>query len=95
MSGVEIANSSFLQNLMQNGYGFSFNVDWVSKKFDRPALILLGKQDDCVGYKDAWDILENFPRATFSIIDNAGHNLQIEQEELFNSLITEWLVRCN
>jgi len=95
MSGVEAANSSFLQNLMQNGYGFSFNVDCVSKKFDRPTLILLGKQDDCVGYKDAWDILENFPRATFSIIDKAGHNLQIEQEELFNSLITEWLVRCN
>ncbi len=92
---VEIANSSFLQNLMQNGYGFSFNVDCVSKRFDRPALILLGKQDDCVGYKDAWDILENFPRATFSIIDKAGHNLQIEQEELFNSLITEWLVRCD
>jgi pimeloyl-ACP methyl ester carboxylesterase len=93
MSGVKIADSRFLQSLQQNGYGFSFDVDKVNKKFDKPALILLGKQDDCVGYKDSWNILENFPRATFTILDRAGHNLQIEQEELFNSLVNEWLVR--
>jgi pimeloyl-ACP methyl ester carboxylesterase len=94
MSGVKNANSGFLQNLMKNGYGFSFDVDKVDIKFDKPALILLGKQDDSVGYKDAWTILENFPRATFAVLDRAGHNLQIEQEELFNSLITEWLIRA-
>lgn len=93
MTGVEIANSEFLQSIMKNGYGFSFDVDKVNKSFDKPTLILLGRQDDCVGYKDAWSILENFPRATFSILDQAGHNLQIEQEELFNSLINEWLDR--
>ena len=83
MSGVNIANSEFLQNLMKSGYGFSFDVDKINKKFDKPTLMLLGKQDNCVGYKDAWNVLENFPRATFSILDRAGHNLQIEQEELF------------
>jgi pimeloyl-ACP methyl ester carboxylesterase len=95
MSGVNIANSGFLQSLMKNGYGFSFDVDKINKKFDKPTLMLLGKQDNCVGYKDAWNVLENFPRATFTILDGAGHNLQIEQEELFNSLIHEWLVRVN
>lgn len=93
MSGVKTANSSFLQGLMQKGYAFSFNVDKLNKKFDKPALILLGKQDDSMGYKDAWDILENFPRATFAVLDRAGHNLQIKQEELFNSFINEWLLR--
>lgn len=93
MSGVEIANSEFLQGIMKNGYGFSFDVDKLNEKFDKPALILLGKQDDCVGYKDAWSILENYPRAAFTILDRAGHNLQIEQEELFKSLVEEWLVR--
>jgi len=78
MSGVKIANGSFLQSLMQKGYGLSFDVDKLNKKFDKPALILLGKQDDSMGYKDAWSILENFPRATFAILDRAGHNLQIE-----------------
>ncbi|GKX68513.1 alpha/beta fold hydrolase [Inconstantimicrobium mannanitabidum] len=93
MAGVEVANSEFLQTIMKNGYGFSFYVDKLDEKVNKPTLILLGKQDDCVGYKDAWDILDNFPRATLSILDGAGHNLQIEQEELFNSLINEWLVR--
>lgn len=95
MSGVKIANGDFLQSLQQNGYAFSFDVDKLNNKFDKPVLILLGKQDNCVGYKDAWNILENFPRATFAVLDRAGHNLQIEQEKIFNSFTAEWLVRVN
>lgn len=93
MPGFEVADDRFLQKLQENGYGFSFNVDKVNKKFDKPALIILGRQDSCVGYKDAWNILDNFPRATFSVLDRAGHNLQIEQEKLFYSLTNEWLIR--
>ncbi|MBU3143824.1 alpha/beta fold hydrolase [Clostridium sp. CF012] len=95
MTGVEIADNTFLQRLQQNGYALSFDVDKINKKVDKPTLILLGKQDDCVGYKDAWNILENYPRATFAILDGAGHSLQIEQEKIFNSLINDWLVRVN
>lgn len=91
----EEVDEEFLSNLQQNGYGFSFDVDRVHKKYDKPALILLGKQDACVGYKDAWSILENYPRATFAILDRAGHLLQIEQENLFNSLVNDWLIRVN
>lgn len=95
MSGVKIANGDFLQSIMKNGYGFSFDLDKIDEKFNKPALILLGRQDDCVGYKDAWGLLDKFPRATFSVLDSAGHNLQIEQEEVFNSLINGWIERVN
>lgn len=95
MSGVKIANVEFLQNVMKNGYGFSYDLEKIDKKFNKPALILLGRQDDCVGYKDALNLLDKFPRATFSVLDSAGHNLQIEQEEVFNSLINEWIERVN
>lgn len=95
MSGVKIADSIFLQSLQQNGYAFSFDVDNLDNKFEKPVLILLGKQDNCAGYKDAWNILENFSRATFALLDRAGHDLQIEQAELFNPLINEWLLRVN
>jgi pimeloyl-ACP methyl ester carboxylesterase len=95
MSGVKIANSEFLQGIMKNGYGFSFDVDKLNKKINKPTLIFLGRQDASVGYKDALDILDNFPRVTLSILDRAGHNLQIEHEELFNSLMNEWLLRVN
>lgn len=95
MTGVEIANREFLKNLQRNGYAFSLDVDKLNTKFDKPVLMLLGKQDNCVGYKDSWDILENFPRATFAILDRAGHNLHIEQAEVFNSLVNEWLIRVS
>ncbi|MFA6942060.1 MAG: alpha/beta hydrolase [Clostridiaceae bacterium] len=93
LSGISSSNEEFLDELQQNGYGFSFNVDKLYKKFDKPSLILLGKQDSCVGYKDAWNIIDNYSRASFAILDRAGHNLQLEQPDLFNALVKEWLVR--
>ncbi len=82
----------FLEKVREN-YAFSFNVDLSNEKFDKPALFLLGRQDSNVGYRDAWEIIENYPRATFAILDTAGHILQIEQEELFNALTNDWLDR--
>lgn len=93
LSGIKVANLNLLRNIKRNGYGFSFEVDKMSERFDKPTLIVLGRQDSSVGYKDAWCILENFPRATFAVLDRAGHNLQIEQENVFNCLVSEWLTR--
>ena len=93
LSGIKVADIDFLEKIDANGYEFSFDVDNMEEKFNKPTLILLGRQDSCVGYKDAWDILHKYPRATFAVLDRAGHNLQIEQEELFNSLVKEWLER--
>lgn len=91
--GVKAADNIFLDRFKNYGYEFSFDVDKVKEKFDKPALILSGRQDSSVGYKDAWSIIENYPRATFAVLDKSGHNLQIEQEHLFNSLCKEWLIR--
>ncbi|MFJ7733422.1 alpha/beta fold hydrolase [Lysinibacillus sp. NPDC097231] len=90
LAGCTIANHEFLEKVQTN-YGFSFAVDEIT--FDKPSIFLLGKQDSIVGYQDAFDILDKFPRATFTILDKAGHNLQIEQANLFTSLMDEWLDR--
>lgn len=58
-----------------------------------PALLLAGRQDATVGYRDLGTILENYPRATFAVIDSAGHNLHIEQPDLFHALVGEWIHR--
>lgn len=55
--------------------------------------MLVGRQDHGVGCRDAWRILENYPRATFAVLDRAGHALQIEQPRLFDALVEEWLDR--
>lgn len=92
-SGVKIADGPFLEKLRNECFLFSFDVDSIKSEFGKPVLFLLGKQDASVGYKDAWNILDNFPRATFAVLDRAGHNLQLEQVELFNCLTDEWLDR--
>lgn len=42
---------------------------------------------------DAWSLIEHYPRATFAVLDMAGHNLQIEQSDMFNTLVHNWLER--
>lgn len=93
LCGVKEADIDFINKLDESGYDFSFNVDDIDIKFNKPTSIILGRQDSCVGYKDAWKILEKYPRATFAILDVASHNLQLEQAEIFNSLVCEWLKR--
>lgn len=87
-------NSIFI-NRLENNYAFTFDVDNAvkSKKFDKPVLFVCGRQDECVGFDDAWKLIRDYSRETFSVLDAAGHNLQIEQPELFNELVYNWLVR--
>jgi hypothetical protein len=47
------------------------------------------------GYTETWDLLENFPRATFAVLDRAGHGLALEQKGLFRALVGEWLDRVD
>jgi pimeloyl-ACP methyl ester carboxylesterase len=91
--GVATADEPFLNRLQEHGYPFSFDVDAETETYERPTLILMGKQDSAVGYLDAWKLIEKYPRGTFAVLDRAGHNLPIEQEELFNPLVNEWLDR--
>ena len=60
-----------------------------------PVLIVAGRQDSTVGYASQWDLLEHYPRATFAVLDRAGHALPHEQPGLIKALIAEWLDRVH
>ena len=45
------------------------------------------------GTVEAWDLVERYPRATFAVLDRAGHGLDVEQRGLFEALVGEWLDR--
>ena len=89
---LKVADTTYLEQLGK-GYQFSFDVDSLPEQYDKPVLIVAGRQDTSVGYRDAWDTIENYPRATFAVLDSAGHNLQIEQDQVFTALVLEWLDR--
>ncbi len=74
-------------------YGFSFDLPGLEKSFDRPTLIIAGRQDITVGYRDAWEILESYPRATFAVIDRADHSWPVEEPNLLAALVEDWLNR--
>lgn len=61
--------------------------------FHRPTLIVAGRQDSSVGYADAWRLVDRYPRATFAVLDRAGHALPHEQGPLLGALVEEWLDR--
>ncbi|MEU6407220.1 alpha/beta hydrolase [Microbispora sp. NPDC046933] len=60
-----------------------------------PTLIVAGRQDATVGYAGAWELVGRYPRATFAVLDRAGHALPHEQPGLFRALVAEWLDRVD
>jgi pimeloyl-ACP methyl ester carboxylesterase len=92
LAEVQLANHRLMARL-EAADPFSFDVDALATPFGGPTLILTGRQDHLCGYQDAWELLGNFPRATFAVLDRAGHLANIEQEVLSRALIREWLDR--
>lgn len=86
---------NFLRTLQEQSRDMNVFLEEFEKPFERPTLIITGRQDTTVGYRDAYKILDKYTRATFCVIDKCGHAVQIEQESLFNCLVEEWLNRVN
>ena len=63
--------------------------------FDKPSLIISGRQDAIAGFADGIAIQNTYPRATFAILDTAGHSLAWERPALFEALMHDWLDRLN
>lgn len=93
VSGIEKADIEYLMNIQKKAYDFSFDVDNLPYKFNKPSLMLLGRQDSVAGYKDAFKVIDSYERCTFAVLDAAGHSLQLEQKNLFETFIKEWLNR--
>lgn len=100
--GVRIARQESLDRIAAKGYAFSF--DRLGRAgdpggafdagFDRPCLFVLGARDASVGWRDALRLADRYPRASYAILDGAGHNAQIESTGIEDALIGEWLARC-
>ncbi len=70
---------------------FSYTVDEM-EPVSIPTLIIAAKQDTEVGYKDQFDLMKIYPNSTYCAVEKAGHNLQIEQPEVFDSILRSWLI---
>lgn len=92
----ERQNVDFLARLRQpKHYGFRAVPEQQGPPFAGPTLIVTGRQDTVTGYRDAWSLLEHYPRATYAVLDGAAHEwpLPAEQHRLFAALVGDWLDR--
>jgi pimeloyl-ACP methyl ester carboxylesterase len=62
-------------------------------RLDVPTLIVTGRQDVMTGYADAWGLLEDYPRATYAVLDRADHDLPVDDHGLYQALVGDWLTR--
>jgi pimeloyl-ACP methyl ester carboxylesterase len=93
LPGRRIADVAFLERV-DAGPGLSVDVAApLPTPFPAPTLMLMGRQDNVVGWSDAIALLDSFPRATCAVLDRAGHAVRAEQNVLFRALVGEWLDR--
>lgn len=92
VSGMNRADQPFLEKIAGS---YSFSSWFEEPNFDKPSVFLLGRQDDVIGFEDAFRLKDNFLQASYAILDGAGHNLQIERSILFNAYLEDWLKRVH
>lgn len=90
LPALNSADWDFLNNVLEGS--FTFDPDDLKEPCTKPCLIIAAKQDTEVGYKDQFDLMQKYTNATYCAVERAGHNLQIEQPEIFEVLVKNWLI---
>lgn len=78
---------------LRTAFSFGFEAETAPHRHDGPSLIVAGRQDAIAGFEDALAMRREFPHATVSVLDCAGHNLAWERPDLFRALVLDWLDR--
>jgi pimeloyl-ACP methyl ester carboxylesterase len=64
-------------------------------QFSAPTLIVSGRQDETVGYRDSLRLLNLYPRSTYIVLDRGTHSLPIDQDRVFDALVRDWVMRVH
>lgn len=89
--GFEKATSEVLEVIRMENYALNPEPYKRMQAYDKPSLILVGKQDATVGYKDVFKLDGMLKNLSIHMINACGHALQYEQVESFNMISKNWL----
>ena len=95
-SALKAADNKVLDPIRADPQRYHLSIDLddkESKKLLAPTLILCGRHDDVVGYRDSLRLLELYPRSTYVVLDRGRHGLPVDEDGVFESLIRDWLTR--
>ncbi|GAA1726307.1 alpha/beta hydrolase [Aeromicrobium alkaliterrae] len=90
LPGLLAADAEAMERLDQR-YSLEELPDEAIDGYDRPVLIVAGRQDAVVGWQDQVELARRFPRATVAVLDRTGHNTHLERPALVRALLTDWL----
>lgn len=92
---LEAADSAVLDDIRADPKRYCLSSAYIddSFKFSGPTLILAGRQDEVVGWRDCVKLLQGFSRATFAVLDRETHALPVDDPGLFGQLVRNWLFR--
>lgn len=89
LPGIRAAQQVAMDKLAQCYQLPDFSDD-VFADFYQPVLIVAGKQDWVVGYRDQWELAQYLNHATYAVLDCAGHNIHLDQPHAVKSLLGAW-----
>lgn len=85
LPGLRAANQGAMERLWR-GYRLEERLG----VFDGPALLIAGRQDHVVGFRDQLDLMHDWPRAELAVLDRAGHNVHLDRPEATRRLLIDW-----
>jgi pimeloyl-ACP methyl ester carboxylesterase len=86
------ADLAFLGRIQADVTTYALRED-PAARFEGPTLIVTGRRDTMTGYADAWSILDDYPRATYVVLDGEGHELPVRSLAVYRALVADWLDR--
>jgi abhydrolase domain-containing protein 6 len=61
------------------------------RSFDRPTLVICGREDRIVDPHDVYEAVNGIPNYRFVMVPNCGHAPQLECSRLINRLVVDFL----
>ncbi|WP_193103251.1 alpha/beta fold hydrolase [Brachybacterium sp. FME24] len=89
LPGIRCASTRAMARLDRD-YTLRADPDERLDGFERPVLIVAGKRDAVVGFEDQRELAARFPQSTYAALDQAGHNVHLDQPETVRTLLRQW-----
>ncbi|MCQ9165850.1 MULTISPECIES: alpha/beta fold hydrolase [unclassified Arthrobacter] len=89
LPGIRAADQAAMDRLSRR-YFLEERPEDVFNQFDGPTVIITGRQDHVVGFEDQFTLLMHYPRASYVVIDGAGHNVHLERPAVVEATLRDW-----
>lgn len=80
--GLKKANTSFIKQLQGKSYQLSFESSLKTTIYPCPLKIMIGKNDQDVGYQEQLQLIQNNDNDEVVLLNQTGHNLMIDHPEI-------------